>query len=466
MRKIILTLIVIVFNSNLNAQNTSLNNQIEEVFNDIQNKFKSKLKEYRYDTIPKFNQILSEKTAHSYIQPTFTNLLTGNSNLISSQTAGTITLSGESSTLGFNYAYGNKSKTRFTNFGIITESKGNTISIFSPDSWSTGLGLNFGVSLVLTKPKLTFDETDFKKLAKRRQSYVNQRLSFYNSLLTQNRDNNFDKFLDSVKNPLEVTFLHVAPDILAELELRRDSIQKIKDLVWNILSKRIIDSIIQNDLDHFDMQNIVFKGYAFYWLNISGGYKNFRTKLYDSSIVNNNLLAINKSDFNRFNINIQLNYLSNQPNYLWFWNAGINFYNTNFLTDRTIEQLPFIKVNNISDTVIVNDKGEEFGKARDLKRNIWVFQPYGQIGYLPNKQIGVAVKASWQNGFHTPNNVWYNNTFNACLGLIFRAAKDEVVSKGTIGIDAGFFNTPFNSRVWKDHFSVRIFAGIPLNIKL
>ena len=418
------------------------------------------------NNITKKNKMVLKRSLDTLFLPIFSTVVLDNNSLIQNGTAGSISQDADKGTISINYASSNFKKTRFYNYGVFTQNSGSFIQFFSSSSWNTGVGLNLGLTQILPKNGQYFEQDDCEKLAYERKNIAAKLLLKYRQIINLDTADLL-KRIDTIDNLLDIT--HKPVDAFFGSNINFNYMDSIRRVYKDQLDEytRLDDYAkaqenLESDISEFEVKKKPFTGYWVHWVQFNLGYSNNTNKLYDSSILTSPFIGILKKDYNRFRLSTSYNLTKNKSKSLSFFTLGLALFNTNFLENKTIKDIPFIKsVNN--ELKINSPDGTVIGDFKDLTSNLWVFNPsiYVSSFFTKNKNFGFGFRADWKNVFVKPLSINYVNTFSSSLAFLFRVNADDALSKATIGLEAGFFDANVDTHVWKDFFSARVSIGVP-----
>ena len=217
----------------------------------------------------------------------------------------------------------------------------------------------------------------------------------------------------------------------------------------------------------FEFKNDIFTGYNLHWFNVNGSFGNTQNKLYNDTLRADSLITFSTSDYERYKLNANYNFVHNGTKTLQFFTLSfISLYNTNFLENRKLNDIPYIQKNPEGKKYVFSNDTENVnqGPLDKLKKNIWIYNPsaYYSIFCIAKKSLGFEVGTDYKHHMNKLKEVDFASSYSAYVGLIFRVNSKDVLSKATIGIDAGYYDAQVDGKA-KDFFSFRAKLGVPFN---
>jgi hypothetical protein len=416
-------------------------------------------------------------TRHSFdtlFKVLLSNVFVGNNDLVQSTTAAAFTQDAEKGTLNINYSFfTSESRSSLYNIGVFSKSTDGIFGIYTSQAWSSEIGLNLGKTWIWGKTRF-FDPPDCDTLRFKRTAYLREQWKKYDTLLHKNQK----KIKEEIKEKRQLiekalTDFEAKHDYNSlQKELRElDSIDRRLEQITPDPSQtadyNFYKNVLERDVAKFENENAIMTGYKLWWVQANAALSNNKiTTKTDSlpAVVKTSFIARNTV---KLLLGIGLHRVRDTKFTFQYFHFGFDLGLRNYLDHPSVKD-PFLKQDTVSGTVYVFNKNQQMLKSYDLVRaNLKTFEPsaYYSCFFLAKKTIGwdmsfrSRVVIDRPKGFAKED---YRNTYSWVTGPVFRIKKDEAVSKGTIGVEAGIMDALAKENAW-DFFGARLKVGIPIN---
>lgn len=430
-----------------------------------------------------------------FVQPTaldssftgiFSTVILNSEDLIKNGNAGAVSQDKDKSTLSFNFSTINKNLNNVFNYGVYGSSTSSIVDIFSKKNWQNAVGVNLGYSRIPTINTRSFDDTACLSVISERNRMVNKKIREYAGIIALNRDSlvrRRDSLYkeDASRNNIAVSQLNTAAigkktedstvrhyeEVVKQLALY-DKLVKGLDST-RAVPAMVYDSIVVAEYTAFDLKisSDKFTGYRVTWWGPTLSIGLAGSKIYNDTLkLNDSITRFHKTDYLRISFGLSWNRSSYQKNKLWYLSLGGRIYNTNFLENRSIAEIPHLVYDTASKKpVIRSEEGSTLGTLNELKQQVWGIAPTAYFAYFFGKQKILGVELNGTYGFllNRPQEVEMPATFTATVGFLLRVNAKEVLSKGTVGIVFGLINANEHMKVWEEGFGAQLKIGVPFN---
>lgn len=426
----------------------------------------------------KNNQFVDRNSLDSSFRGIFGTVILNNDDLVNNGTAISITQDKEKSVFSFNYAFLKKNLKNAFNIGLYGSSTGTVFDFYSGKNWQKGAGVNLGWTSLSTSNSRTFEPKACQTLIEKRNFFITSKLQEY--LETIKLDIATLKKRDSVlKSKLDFSSQVSASNITYTSKTYKDDLDEYNKIQ---LQLRQYDSLVTNDMSlvyttkiarlsliAFDNKNAEFMGYKVKWFSLNTNFGFGTNKIYiDTLKTNDSLLHFYTKDFLRIKLNLSANLASYQKRYLYFANLSCGIFNTNFLENRHITDIPILRYDDKLKKIVIRDNQDQnLGSLAEYKKTVWAVNPGCYIAWFPllKKVIGFEFNGNYVAYFNKPKDVAMQNIFTSTLGILLRVpSSKDPMPKATVGLIVGLVNAEENSRVWRQSFSGQLKLGVPFNV--
>jgi hypothetical protein len=465
----ILILLIITFSLNLTYS------QEDTLLYVYQNELLKQVDEYN-----KPNKLVRNSLFNEKINEIMNHIVFGSSDkVINSNSIGFI-LNEEKTNLvtSINFPLNNKGLILKT--GLFTSGESNLFNLYSENSWNNNVGFNIGFIKKINS-SISFNEVKHQKKDVKRY-----RLFYVDSLLKSKKKLNLKnlclieeklKFIDTsytVKHngvkSCKVLSLNIKDSIKNQITKKGritvfDSIKKLIEDYSLYLIKPNIKKLVDNELKAFDKRFDRMSGYSLKWLDFNLSGINSTYNIPNDSILTKEVLEANKlQKFSRkFNVEISANwnYLSNKRK-LHYIQAGISFKKGNFLNNNLVVGTPKIKELN-NEFILIDEDENELGFYKNLNINNTFGSLYFLYSGFYNKKKSIGLKFDFKHNYLLSKNDFFKKNFTLLVGPIFRNINADNINKGTFGLEIGFENDIYNTKI-SDNFIARLTLGIPFEV--
>ncbi|AZJ35243.1 hypothetical protein D6T69_06805 [Tenacibaculum singaporense] len=490
MKKI--TFLILLFSISTFSQNIS-QTQVDSIIknhkeNDKRTKYQTHIDDYIKTHYKDKNKVVSNTILGKKLNKYFNQAIFGNSDISTNSSALGLAIKNNETSINLNtiLALSSPGKNQwFLKPGIFTEGKSSLFNLYSEGSWSNNVGINLGV-VYKFKGSMSFYSTSKTK-------HIDNRKYFVDSILSQKRS--FVKLYHKVNPSKKIAVLDTIVSIrrkgVVNYEKFESIVEKghenhIKEADFVALLKRINSkgakfvkdslSLVNSNYKNFsecNQKNLVSKefqeydnkfqgsGYSFKWIAFDNSFSNHVYKIDSLNI----LKDLNIEEFDnkfKWESSINYNYLRKR-NSLVYIQTGFSLVAGNLLDNNLILKTPRLK-NDSGNLIITDTEDNEIGNYNNLNDDSYFgnFNFYGLYAFSGYNKMGLSLNFSHNFLMGNKNdNPYFQKNFTLLFGPVFRDIKKDGVNKVTIGIEAGFENAIYNSKI-SDDFIARIRVGIPI----
>lgn len=417
----------------------------------------------------------------------FSTVILNNEDLIKNGNAGSIAQDKDKATLSFNYSMITKNLANVFNVGVYGNSSSSIVNIFSEKNWQNGVGLNFGYTWITNRNTRTFDPDTCDKIMQERNRFIIKKLREYYKIIDMSYDDStaYRDILaaqDTLFNNPPVGSFTTPGEVTAhnrENSFKRlyDEVQQHIRLYEKIVNDKngfrpaeYYDAIVNKEFTQFDIARATYIGYKVTWLSPTFSVGLGSTKIYNDTLRrNDSLVQFHKTDYVRAAIGISWNRSSFQRKWLYYISGGVSLFNTNFLENRSLSEIPHLVLDSATQKPVIRDEeGKTFGALNDYKKSIWSISPNFYLAWFfgKSKVLGLEFNARYNFLTNRPKEVKMPETFTTTLGILLRVNTKEVYSKATVGIVFGLINADETMKVWEEGFGAQLKIGVPFNTLL
>lgn len=431
------------------------------------------------------NWVVHSDLLNKQLEEIFNKLIFGKADIVNAASAFALTINEDKTTASANFNLPLKFKCSvvpdFLNLGLNASGKGKIFNFYNDGSWQNSVEGSFGASWKLTSASRYYSIKDHQKddLYKRRKFVLELFLKDPSFKMNFSIDNykliekiiqlyeqvDFDEVVNNHSDLLsrypEYKKLYLSKDLAAsyqflykERELIRtffDTVLKGDDAIEKFTNKKFVE---------FDENNVALYGYNnMFWLDVSMSFSNNGFKFIEENITVMDVDAFSKNVLG-ITLKADLNWSRETKNDIFYLNGGLSYDRGSFMNSSLINGTPKIILDTSNEVVIIDDRERVLGTVKNIKDHFETgsLYVYGAWFGTKNKNIGLNVSFSHQYVIDLPGDTDFNNNFSL-LGGPLAKTKDG----STFGIDVGFSNAVYNTRI-VDDFVVRLRAGIPFNI--
>jgi hypothetical protein len=476
-RAYIIIVLVLAFRNNGTAQN-QLSRDGELIFKQISHEFyikdtiKAGILLNADETTSRIPNYLGNSAFDSIFKPIFGKVMLGNNDLINQGSAYALSVSQFDSKFNLNYNWARDkkdSKKGFLNAGFAATSSTKFLQIFASKQWQQGFSFSFG----FTKPqkqKLAYSLDPNDYINRRHNSVILYLKEAYNLIVKDTTAIN-DKLKEVQNLKLESALLANFSDSIKDLKLKSN--KELLESKEELNSVRKM-SLLKNDpvavaryvdscLAEFQVKYFKDIAYSFWWynFNIRPEYKGIA--IYDTVAAKN--IGIQKKDFFRVGVDMNVNYVNNNKKGLFILQLGGGLKNTNYLEGKKPAEIEFLRTAVLPGTAI---KEVEEGVLADdyskYKKQFILFTPVAGFNYFFGKKriFGIESFASGKIGFDSKN-IDFKSLFTFRAGPLISINGANDITKSTFGIIAQWEDVPFKKPSISDGFTLSVRIGVPFN---
>jgi hypothetical protein len=459
--------------------------EIDDFFVKYKVEVGSLLKEYQgNDSSDDDKRIIHPKLLNEQLKEIFNKLIFGKSDVVNSASAFGLTIKDDKTSVSGNFNLPTNASSApvpsFIKLGLNASGKGKIFNFYNDESWENSAEGSIGAVWKLSKASRYYKLKDHEKkdLYKRRKyflellaSHPSEKLKYsienYNlieKIINLYETGDFDGVSNSHDNLLtkysEYKKLYIASELSSSYEFLYKERELIKTFFDRIGDTKAIEKFVENKAKEFDENNVTLYGHNnMWWLDTNISFSNNGFNFTEENVTATNVEAFSKNVLG-VKLKADLNWSRETKNNFFYLNGGLSYDRGSFMNSSLINGTPKVVEDSFNNVVIIDDRDRVLGTISTLKDhfetgNLYV---YGAWFGTKNKNIGFNASFSHQYLITSPKGTTFSNNFSLLGGPVAKT-KDG----STFGIDVGFTNAVYNTRIVND-FVVRLRVGIPFNI--
>jgi hypothetical protein len=418
-------------------------------------------------------KVVNNVSFDSLIRPALSNVFVGSNDLTTNATAASFIQDQDKGTLQLNYAI--LKHNGVFNIGAFAKSSDGIFGIYTANSWSSDVGINFGYSRAISKG-LYFDISDCDELKRKRKMKMLPLFDQFRALATLDTTKIHDTLVD-LKTELDTLGGALGIDYagrVSKYKILDSALTYFRDIygaAGQFPSGLRRDTIVGKKLDSlialWEIKEAnIFTGYKIWWFSVNTAISNNALSFLTDSLPLAAKAAYTPKNLAKFNLAFSLSCQYNFKRYLHYANLSLGIGLHNYLDHPSVKKPGLRYDSTIMDYTVYNKYQTKLATLKDLKANITTFEPsfVYSIFFGKSKLIGLNFRTDMRIGLNVPEEIkaLYPNSYNFLIGPLFRMNKDKSFSAGTIGLDVGFVDAPVKTNAW-DSFGFKFKVGIPFN---